>query len=117
MRIDFNRVFIGFAGALAAVAIAERPARADDPATYTLTLKGDAFTPDALKVAAGKAFVLKLINGEASGVEIEAKDLKIEKIVPAGGEVVAHVKALAPGKYLLVNEYKEETVKTFVVAE
>ena len=56
--------------------------------------------------------MLKVINNEKSGVEIEAKDLKIEKVAAAGTEIIARVKALKPGKYLLVNEYKEDTVKS-----
>ena len=91
--------------------------RAEDAPTFTLTLENDAFSPADLKVPAGKAFVLKVLNKEKTGVEIEAKDLKIEKIVAAGGEAIARVKPLKAGRYLLVNEYKEETVKTYVVAE
>jgi hypothetical protein len=93
------------------------PARADEVATYVLTLENDAFAPTDLKIPAGKPFVLKVVNKERAGVEIEAKDLKIEKVVAAGGEVIAHVKAQKPGRYLLVNEYKEDTVKIDVVVE
>ena len=93
------------------------PARADEVVTYVLTLENDAFTPADLKIPAGKPFVLKVVNKEKAGVEIEAKDLKIEKVVAAGGEVIAHVKAQKPGRYLLVNEYKEDAVKTDVVVE
>jgi Cupredoxin-like domain len=93
------------------------PARADEVATYVLTLENDAFAPADLKIPAGKPFVLKVVNKEKAGVEIEAKDLKIEKVVAAGGEVIAHVKAQKPGRYLLVNEYKEDTVKIDVVVE
>jgi len=93
------------------------PARADEAATFVLTLENDAFTPADLKIPAGRPFVLKVVNNEKIGVEIEAKDFKIEKNVGAGGEVLAHVKAQKPGRYLLVNEYKEDSVKTFVVVE
>ena len=92
------------------------PAAAQE-ATFTLTLEGDQFSPADLKIPAGKAFVLKVINKEKAAVEIEAKDLKIEKVVAVGGEIVARVKAMAPGRYLLVNEYKEDTVKTFIIVE
>ena len=104
-------MFAVLAGILAA------PAHADDVATYILTLENDAFTPADLKVPAGKPFVLKVVNKEKAGVEIEAKELKIEKVVVAGDEVIAHVKAQKPGRYLLVNEYKEDNVKTYIVVE
>lgn len=103
-------VCLGFAGEILPVA-------AEDAPTFTLTLESDVFSPAELKVPAGKAFVLKVVNKENAAVEIEAKDLKIEKVVTVGGEIVARVKAMAPGRYLLVNEYKEETVKTYVIVE
>jgi hypothetical protein len=93
------------------------PGLADEIATYVLTLENDTFTPSDLKIPADKPFALKVVNKEKAAVEIEAKDLKIEKVVAAGGEVIARVKAQKPGRYLLVNEYKEDTVKTFVVVE
>jgi hypothetical protein len=96
---------------------AGRVARAEDVKTFELVLQNDAFTPSDLKVPANKPFILKVSNRESAGVEIEAKDLKIEKIVAAGGDVITHVRAMKPGKYLLVNEYKEETVKTYVTVE
>ena len=92
-------------------------AQADDIATIVITLKNDAFTPAEVKVAAGKPFVLKVINQDATAAEIEAKDLKVEKVVAGNSEIVVNVKPLTAGRYLLVNEYKEETVKGFVVVE
>ena len=93
------------------------PAAAQEAATFTLTLESDQFSPAELKIPAGKAFVLKVINKEKAAVEIEAQDMKIEKVVAVGGEIVVRVKAMVPGRYLLVNEYKEETVKTFIIVE
>ncbi len=90
---------------------------AQEPNLYTLVLQADAFTPADLKIPAGKPFTLRVVNKDAIGVEIEAKDMKIEKVVAAGSEMLAHVKALTPGKYLVVNEYKEDSVKTFIEVE
>lgn len=106
-----------FLSAIPILASMVLPAAAEEAPIFTLTLESDVFSPAELKVPAGKAFVLKVVNKEKAAVEIEAKDLKIEKVVVVGGEIVARVKAMAPGRYLLVNEYKEETVKTFVVVE
>jgi hypothetical protein len=92
-------------------------AHAEDGATFTVILENDAFSPTEIKVPAGVAFMLKVVNNEKSGVEIEAKDLKIEKVAAAGTEIIARVKALKSGKYLLVNEYKEDTVKAYIVVE
>jgi Cupredoxin-like domain len=76
---------------------------AEDRATFTVILENDAFSPTEIKVPAGVAFILKVINNEKSGVEIEAKDLKIEKVAAAGTEIIARVKAIKPGKYIPSN--------------
>ena len=103
-------------GSAVVAALAPAPLRAGDP-TFVLTLQNDLFTPAELKVPAGKPFVLKVVNKEKAGVEIEAKDLKIEKVVAANSEMTARVRAQKPGRYLLVNEYKEDLVKAFIVVE
>ena len=90
---------------------------AEDMPTFRLTLQDDVFTPSELKVPANTAFMLKVLNKEKAGAEIEAKDLKIEKVVAAGGEITMRVKPMKPGRYLLVNEYKEDKAKIFVVVE
>ena len=105
------------AGALFVVSATSVFALADDEITVEVTLQNDAFTPAEVKVPAGKAFVLKVVNRDSSAAEIEAKELKIEKVVAGNSEILARVKAQEPGRYLFVNEYKEDTVKGFVVVE
>lgn len=120
MRIkrSFSRLTLMIAAALAAVYLVSTPAvRAEDAATIVITLKNDAFSPAEVKVTAGKTFVLKFVNQDAAAAEIEAKDFKIEKVVTGNGEIIARVAPQTPGRYLFVNEYKEETVKGFVVVE
>ena len=90
---------------------------AEDPAAITITLKDDAFSPAEVKVPAGKAFTLKFANKDAAAAEIEAKDLKIEQVVAGAAEIAVTVRAQQPGRYLFVNEYKEDVVKGFVVVE
>ena len=105
------------AAGLAAASFAATPALAETAAQFEVTLKGDVFTPAEVKVPADKPFTMKFFNKETAAAEIEAKDLKIEKIVAAGGEIIVRVGAMKPGRYLFVNEYKEETVKGYVVVE
>ena len=116
-KLSAVALFLALTGPVVFSSILAGPVQAEEQPTFVLTLEKDVFTPENLKVPAGKAFVLKVFNKEKVAVEIEAKDLKIEKVVGAGGEVIARVKPLKPGRYLLVNEYKEETVKTYIVAE
>ena len=93
------------------------PARAETGAPIEVTLQADAFAPAEVKVPADKPFVLKFINKDAAAAEIEAKDLKVEKVVAGKSEIIVRVPAMKPGRYLFVNEYKEDTVKGFVVVE
>jgi hypothetical protein len=97
--------------------LSSQPGLAENGATVVVTLKNDTFVPAEFKVGAGKPFMLRVVNGDPAPAEIEAQDLKIEKVVAGNSEIVVSVRALEPGRYLLVNEYKEDTVKAFVVAE
>ena len=116
-KLSAFALFLALTGPAVYSVMQVAPVPADEQPSFVLTLEKDVFSPDNLKVPAGRAFVLKVMNKEKVAVEIEAKDLKIEKVVGAGGEIIARVKPLKPGRYLLVNEYKEETVKTYIVAE
>ena len=111
-----NRPFL-LASACLAVALTVVPAWAEDTPDAEITLSGDVFNPREVRVPAGRNLVLKFVNGESAPAEIEGKELKIEKVVPAGGTIVARVKPLKPGRYLFVNEYREDVAKGYVVAE
>jgi hypothetical protein len=104
------------AAAIAAFSIQTSVSRAEEP-SIDVVLQGDQFTPSEIKVPAGQTTVLRFTNKEAKAAEIEAKDLKIEKVVPAGGSITARVKPLKPGRYLVVNEYREDIAKAYVVVE
>lgn len=90
---------------------------ADDLVTYEVTLKGAAFDHPEIKVPAGKPFIIKMTNANAAAAELEAKDLKIEKVAAANSSIVARVGAMKPGKYLFVDEYQEDVAKGYVIVE
>jgi ribosomal protein L22 len=102
--------------ALAALALPLQ-AHAETAAPIEVILQNDAFSPAEVKAPANTPFVLKFINKDAAAAEIEAKDLKIEKVVAGKSEIIVRVSAMKPGRYLFVNEYKEETVKGTLVVE
>src|SRR5262249_30997040 len=79
-------------------------ALAEDAAPIEVTLKGEAFTPNEIKIPVGQTVVVKFKNLNPGPAEIESKPMKIEKVVKGGGEIVANVKAKAPGRYLFVDE-------------
>ena len=93
------------------------PVQAADTTPIIVTLKADIFTPAEVKLPANQPFVIKFINQDPAAAEIEARDLKIEKVVAGNSEIVVNVKPQPAGRYLFVNEYKEDTVKGFIVVE
>lgn len=109
----FPALILGFTVAVGAAL----PVRADDVVTYETTLKGNAFTVAEIKVPAGKPFMIKMINTNAAPAELEAKELKIEKVAAGNSTIVVRVKAMEPGKYLFVDEYQEDVAKGYVIVE
>ena len=90
---------------------------AAEPSVIALTLNADSFSASEIVVPTNSDFSLKIHNASNAAAEIEAKDLDIEKVVVAGGDIIVKVKAVDAGRYLIVNEYKEDTVNAFIVAK
>ena len=109
MPLRSNAKFLFSATAI--LLVAALPARAEDAATYQVTLTGETFAPAEIEVPAGKAFIIKIMNANPAPAEFEAKDMQIEKVVAGNSEIVVRVKALEPGKYLFVDEYHEDAAK------
>jgi plastocyanin len=107
-----------FAVSLAGLAavFAAAPARAADP-EVAIAIENNRFQPEVVKVAAGAPFVLVISNKDKSPEEFESKELRIEKIVPAGKTVKVKVPALKPGTYGFFGEYHEKTAKGRIVAQ
>jgi leucyl-tRNA synthetase len=103
--------------ALAFAVAAATPLRAEDVTTYETTLKDAAFSVSEIKVPAGKPFIIKMTNANAAPAELEAKELKIEKVAAGNSTIVVRVKAMEPGKYLFVDEYQEDVAKGYVIVE
>lgn len=110
----FTLVLIGVA--LVGGALAPAGARAAD-AEVALTIEGNRFTPEEIKVKAGAPFVLVITNKDATAEEFESKELRIEKVVPAGKTVKVRIRALKPGTYPFVGDFHEKTAKGRIVAE
>jgi hypothetical protein len=93
------------------------PALAQTPPVFTLTLSGNKFDKSELKVPANTRFVIVVKNEDTTVEEFESNELKVEKIVPAKGEIRVNVGPLKPGRYKYVGEFHEATANGFVVAE
>jgi plastocyanin len=82
-----------------------------------VTIENNRFSPDEIKVKAGAAFVLVVTNKDKAPEEFESKELRIEKVVPAGKTLKINVRALKPGTYPFIGEYHQQTAKGRIVAE
>jgi len=102
---------------LASVLFAPHLAIAADPPDIALTIENNRFQPDEVKVKAGEGFVLVITNKDKKAEEFESKDLRIEKVIPAGKTVRLKMPALKAGTYSFVGEYNEKTAKGKIVAE
>jgi plastocyanin domain-containing protein len=89
----------------------------DKPQEIAVTIEKNRFNPDEIKVKAGKPFLLVVTNKDAKPEEFESKDLRIEKVIPAGKTASIRVRALKPGTYTFFGEYNPKTAQGRIVAE
>ena len=95
-------------GLLAAVvAVAGTAVAADAPPEIPLTIDKDQFQPSEVKVKANTPFVLVVTNKNAKAAEFESKDLRVEKVVPAGKTVNVLIRALKPGTYAFFDDFNK----------
>lgn len=106
-------LLLGVAMVWAAMAGAAQAAEGE----IALTIEKNQFQPAEIKVKAGAPFVLVITNKGATAEEFESKELRIEKVIPAGKTVRVRVPALKAGTYGFVGEYHEKTAKGRILAE
>ena len=104
--------------ALAAFLISpSQPARAQQPIELSLTIKDGKFEPAEIEAPANTPLRIKLKNLERKPVEFESNILRFEKIVTAGSEATVNVRPQKPGRYEFFDEFREDTVKGFLVVK
>lgn len=89
----------------------------DKPTEIPVTIENNRFVPSEVKVKAGKPFVLVVTNKDAKPEEFESKELRIEKVIPAGKTASIRVRALKPGTYPFFGEFNPKTAQGQIVAE
>jgi len=90
---------------------------ADAPPEIPLVIEKNRFQPEEIKVKAGNPFVLVITNKDSGPEEFESKELRIEKVIPAGKTVRVRVRALKSGTYGFFGEYHEKTAQGRIIAE
>lgn len=96
------------AGLVAGVVATAGVAVAADPTPeIPLTIEKDQFQPSEVKVKANTPFVLVVTNKSTKAAEFESKDLRVEKVVPAGKTVNVRIRALKPGSYAFFDDFNK----------
>jgi plastocyanin len=111
VRAGFGALVLG------AALVAAFPLGAQEVPEVALQIEQNRFQPEEIRVMAGKPFVLVITNKDKGPEEFESKDLRIEKIIPAGKTLRLRMPALKAGTYSFVGEYHEKTAKGRIIAE
>jgi hypothetical protein len=90
-------------------------ARADEPVLLSLTIKDHVFEPAEVHAPAGRPIAVLVKNLGAIASEFESGALHVEKVIPAGGEAVVHVRPLDPGRYNFFDDFHHQTQGFLVV--
>ena len=98
-----------------AAALDAAPARADDAATLSITIKDHKFDPPELHAPADASITIRVKNLNDTPSEFESGDLHFEKIVPVGREAAVHVRPLKPGRYKFFDDFHRATQGVLVV--
>ncbi len=89
------------------IAVAGVAVAADAPPEIPLTIDKGQFQPSEVKVKANTPFVLVVTNNGTKAAEFESKDLRVEKVVPAGKTVNVRIRALKPGTYAFFDDFNK----------
>jgi plastocyanin len=103
-----TRLTLLIAGLLVGLVVVAGPASAADPRPeIALTIEKDQFQPSEIKVKANTPFTLVVTNKNAKAAEFESKDLRVEKVVPAGKTINVLIRALKPGTYAFFDDFNK----------
>ena len=97
MRRALTAVIVGLV--VGVIAVAGVASAADPRPEIPVAIDKDQFQPSEIKVKANTPFTLVVTNKNAKAAEFESKDLRVEKVVPAGKTVNVLIRALKPGTY------------------
>jgi plastocyanin len=90
-------------------------ARADDSVLLTLTIKDRQFDPAEVHAPAGKPIEFQVKNLGSIAAEFESSALHFEKVIPAGGTAMVHVRPLEPGRYNFFDDFHRQTQGFLIV--
>ena len=115
-RAVFGATISAFTLALGLFAAAPAQAQAAND-TVAIKIKDHKFEPANFEIPADKKIKLVITNQDATPEEFESDDLRREKLVPAGKEVVVFIGPLKPGVYKFKGEFNPTTAQGTVTVK
>jgi hypothetical protein len=91
-------------------------AAAQDPA-YTLVIKDHQFQPTEIEVPAGQKIAIAVKNNDSTPEEFESIELRREKVVAGGKEIIVYIGPLKPGKYEFFGDFNPKTARGHIIAK
>ena len=85
--------------------------------SYTLTIKDHKFQPSELEIPAGQKIVLTVKNEDNTPEEFESTELRREKVVPGGEQVIVYIGPLKPGRYEFFGDFNPKTARGHIIAK
>lgn len=99
---------------LAALAMSV-PARAQEAATVSVSIKNHRFTPSEVHAPANVPILLRLKNFDPTPMEFESVTLRVEKTVTGNSEGVIRLRPLSPGRYNFFDDFNPSANGVLVV--
>ena len=91
-------------------------ASAQDPA-FTLVIKDHQFQPTEIEVPAGQKIALTVKNNDSTPEEFESTELRREKVVAGGEQIIVYIGPLKPGKYEFFGDFNPKTARGHIIAK
>jgi hypothetical protein len=109
------RTFFAFTLLGTAALFASEHAKAQESASVAISVKDHRFQPSQISAPANRRISIKVKNLDTAPMEFESVSLRVEKVIPAGGEGTVNVRALTPGHYEFFDDFHQETRGTLIV--
>jgi len=91
-------------------------AAAQDP-SYTLIIKNHQFQPTEIEIPAGQKIALTVKNNDPTPEEFESAELRREKVVAGGEQIIVYIGPLKPGRYEFFGDFNPTTARGHIVVK
>lgn len=102
--------------AIAALVLAGLSGAAHASDSVELRYANHCFVPGNIKVPAGQALTIKVVNASKQTIEFESFKLNRENVVTPGETIVVRLPALSPGSYDFYDDFHQDVPQGSIVA-